>query len=103
MRTKNILFLILVLAISLTIINCSKKNNKSKKKNNQQFSSWPVFRGSNSLCGVSNDPIPDNPKLLWKFNTKDMIVSTLVIDEKVVISGQVPKVAEMKELLTNNQ
>lgn len=32
-----------------------------------------------------------------------MRTPALVIDEKVVISGQVPKVAEMKELLTNNQ
>lgn len=32
-----------------------------------------------------------------------MRTPALVIDEKVVISGQVPKVAEMKELLTNKQ
>lgn len=31
-----------------------------------------------------------------------MRTPALVIDEKVIISGQVPKVAEMKELLTNN-
>ena len=32
-----------------------------------------------------------------------MRTPALVIDEKVVISGQLPKVTEMKELLTNNQ
>ena len=32
-----------------------------------------------------------------------MRTPALVINEKVVISGQVPKIAEMKELLTNNQ
>ena len=31
-----------------------------------------------------------------------MRTPALVIDEKVVLSGQVPKVAELKELLTNN-
>ena len=31
-----------------------------------------------------------------------MRTPALVIDEKVVISGQVPKISEMKELLTNN-
>ena len=32
-----------------------------------------------------------------------MRTPALVIDEKVVMSGQVPKVSDMKELLTNNQ
>lgn len=31
-----------------------------------------------------------------------MRTPALVINEKVVMSGQVPKVAELKELLTNN-
>lgn len=31
-----------------------------------------------------------------------MRTPALVIDEKVVLSGQLPKVAELKELLTNN-
>jgi hypothetical protein len=31
-----------------------------------------------------------------------MRTPALVIDEKVVISGQVPNVAELKELLTKN-
>lgn len=32
-----------------------------------------------------------------------MRTPALVIDEKVVMSGQLPKVTEMKKLLTNNQ
>jgi len=32
-----------------------------------------------------------------------MRTPALVINEKVVMSGQVPKMAEMKELLTHNQ
>ena len=32
-----------------------------------------------------------------------MRTPALVIDEKVVISGQLPKVSEMKEILTNNR
>ena len=32
-----------------------------------------------------------------------MRTPALVINEKVVLSGQVPKVSELKELLTNNQ
>ncbi len=32
-----------------------------------------------------------------------MRTPALVINEKVVMSGQVPKIAEMKEILTNNQ
>ena len=31
-----------------------------------------------------------------------MRTPALVIDEKVVMSGQVPKISELKELLTNN-
>ena len=31
-----------------------------------------------------------------------MRTPALVINEKVVLSGQVPKIAELKELLTNN-
>ena len=31
-----------------------------------------------------------------------MRTPVLVINEKVVLSGQVPKIAELKELLTNN-
>jgi small redox-active disulfide protein 2 len=31
-----------------------------------------------------------------------MRTPALVIDDKVVLSGQVPKVAQMKDLLTNN-
>ena len=31
-----------------------------------------------------------------------MRTPALVIDEKVVLSGQLPKVAELKELITNN-
>jgi small redox-active disulfide protein 2 len=31
-----------------------------------------------------------------------MRTPALVIDEKVVLSGQVPKVSQMKDLLTNN-
>ncbi len=32
-----------------------------------------------------------------------MSTPALVINEKVIMSGQVPKITEMKELLTNNQ
>ena len=32
-----------------------------------------------------------------------MRTPALVINEKVIMSGQVPKITEMKELLTNNQ
>ena len=32
-----------------------------------------------------------------------MRTPALVIDEKVVISGQVPKISQMKDLLTNNR
>ena len=31
-----------------------------------------------------------------------MRTPALVVDEKVVLSGQVPKISEMKEILTNN-
>jgi eukaryotic-like serine/threonine-protein kinase len=40
--------------------------------------SWPIFRGSQQLTGYSKTELPDQPKLLWTFQTGDNIKSAPV-------------------------
>jgi hypothetical protein len=40
---------------------------------------WKIFRGSPDLTGLSNDRIPDQPNLLWSFQTEYEIKSSPVI------------------------
>ena len=49
--------------------------------------------------GVSVEKVEDIQKIM---EYAVMRTPALVINEKVVMSGQVPNIAELKELLTNN-
>ncbi len=45
---------------------------------------WPQFRGDLSLDGVSTSPVPDDPQLLWTFDTGEMVDSSAAIANGVV-------------------
>jgi eukaryotic-like serine/threonine-protein kinase len=49
--------------------------------------SWPIFRGNQQLTGISKTKIPDQPPLLWTFQTGDNIKSGPVVDEGKVVIG----------------
>ena len=48
---------------------------------------WPMFRGSAGLTGVSASTVPDDPKLLWRFETDEPIKSSPVIAHGRVYFG----------------
>jgi eukaryotic-like serine/threonine-protein kinase len=53
----------------------------------QSTISWPIFRGNQQLTGVSKTELPDQPKLLWTFQTGDNIKSAPVVDQGKVVIG----------------
>ena len=54
----------------------------------QTTNCWNNFRGNQSLTGTTNVNIPENPKLLWSFQTGDNIKSAPVIcDSKIVVAS----------------
>jgi outer membrane protein assembly factor BamB len=48
---------------------------------------WPVFRGDRGLTGVAKGKLPDDMRLLWKFETGDAIISSPVVDRDTVYVG----------------
>ncbi len=50
---------------------------------------WPVFRGNLLGTGVAGTTLPENPKLLWAFDTGSEIESTAAIAGGVVYIGDV--------------
>ena len=48
---------------------------------------WPSFRGNPQLTGVATGKLPDNPKLLWTYQTEEGIESTAAIAGKTVYVG----------------
>lgn len=53
----------------------------------QTGSSWPIYRGNNSLNGSSDAIIFDKLNLLWSFETGDKIESSPVIHDGLVFFG----------------
>ena len=53
----------------------------------QPTDSWPIFRGDQNLKGVSKTVLPAAPKLLWTFNTGDIIKSAPVVANGKVVIG----------------
>ncbi len=49
--------------------------------------SWPMFRGEKRLLGRAAGMLPDSMSLMWKFEAKDEIKSSPVIDANVVFVG----------------
>ncbi len=50
-------------------------------------SSWPMFRGGQSLLGTAAGSLPDSLQLLWKFKTGAEIKSSPAIDKGLVFIG----------------
>ncbi len=49
--------------------------------------SWPMFRGTSALCGVSGAPLPQTLKLRWSYQAKDSIESSAAIVDGTVYAG----------------
>src|SRR5262245_29477028 len=49
--------------------------------------SWRQFRGTPNLTGVSASTPPDTLKVLWSYDTKDVIDSSAAIVDGVVYVG----------------
>jgi len=53
----------------------------------QPQKNWSVFRGDQQLQGVSASKIPSHPKLIWSFDTGDMIKSAPVAASGKIVVG----------------
>ncbi len=53
----------------------------------QGQSSWPMFRGGQSLLGTAAGTLPDSLQLVWKFKTGAEIKSSPAIDDGLVFIG----------------
>lgn len=49
--------------------------------------SWPMFRGSSTLTGISEDRLPQPLKLRWSYQAKDSIESSAAVDGGTVYVG----------------
>ena len=50
---------------------------------------WGNFRGDSKLTGVSRATLPDQPAMLWNFNTQGSIMAAPVVCNGVVVVGTV--------------
>ncbi len=50
---------------------------------------WGNFRGDARLTGVSDASLPDQPALLWNFNTQEGIKAAPVVCDGVIVAGTV--------------
>jgi len=64
----------------LIIISCSFSGKA-------QQDSWPSYRGNPALTGTTHVAIPDNPALLWSFQTDDIIKSSPIIADGHIFIG----------------
>ena len=53
----------------------------------QSANCWGNFRGDAQLTGVSSASLPDQPVLLWNFNTQDGIKAAPVSCDGIVVVG----------------
>ena len=79
----------MVLALIMAVAAEGPSGADSQPLPNESRSSvdWPQFRGDLSLDGVSTSPVPDNPQLLWTFDTGEMVDSSAAIANGVVYVG----------------
>ena len=54
---------------------------------NATLGNWTSFRGNPQLTGVADSELPDNPQLLWTFQSDDMIESTAAVADGTVYVG----------------
>ena len=50
-------------------------------------SSWPMFRGRQSLSGMASGTLPEQLEVVWKFQTNDSIKSSPAIVDGLVFIG----------------
>ena len=53
----------------------------------QEKGCWGIFRGSQRLTGTISANLPDQPRLLWKFSTGEMIKSSPVVCQNKLVIG----------------
>ena len=53
----------------------------------QENNQWEIFRGDPSLSGYTRARIPENPKLLWNYQTEDAITSAPIIADGKIFAG----------------
>src|SRR5690554_5774989 len=53
----------------------------------QNSASWPIFRGTQQLTGVTDMELPSQPKLLWVFQSEDNIKSAPVVEQGKIVVG----------------
>ena len=52
-----------------------------------QTSDWPVYRGNTDLTGYSDWQLPENPKVLWSYNSGSRTKSSPVISDGLIFFG----------------
>ncbi|MBN1479425.1 PQQ-binding-like beta-propeller repeat protein [candidate division KSB1 bacterium] len=67
-----------IIPVVILLLVCSKPE-KEQHTTDIQSLSWPLYRGDPRLSGVASGRLPNNPKLLWTFQTGDDIKSSPVI------------------------
>ncbi|MBT4498398.1 MAG: PQQ-binding-like beta-propeller repeat protein [Gemmatimonadetes bacterium] len=77
----------------LALLGCSQPDQEQDPNRNLKSATWPIFRGDSALTGIAEDRVPENPTLLWTFETGGEIVSTPVIGSgRVYVSSTDGKV-----------
>src|SRR5262245_21273050 len=78
--------LMTVLSISVTLLVSAAENSPATPAGAGP-ASWPMFRGSQGLLGVSASRLPDKLVLLWTFKTLGPVKSSPAIDGGPVFVG----------------
>lgn len=83
---KRKIFLTWLLIIPFLFLSCAEKERQSDGVDIGNVS-WPIFRGDPALTGVADDQLPDEPALLWFFQTDSWIIGSPVLGLGRVYSG----------------
>lgn len=79
-------FITIAIVVSiLSALYCSQPEKQDRS--NEKTAFWPIFRGDTRLSGYTEEPLPENLRLLWSFKTEDEIKSTPVIAMGQVFIG----------------
>ena len=95
---KTIIAVVIIAGLCLIFVLIIKSRPESGDKEiviepthpqveSQTQTSWPMFRGGQSLLGTAQGSLPDSLQLLWKFKTGGDIKSSPAIDAGLVFIG----------------
>ena len=84
-RMKQLFLSLLAAALAIPSIGQTPVNSPGDSPVNSD--AWPQFRGNHTLTGVAQSSPPANLKLLWTYETGDMIESSAAIADGVVYVG----------------